>query len=120
MPAAAFCASHKVDCASIASARMEIKVRTIDGGRAAAAVLTQAWLEDPLSDVRCAAVAVLDDVDSHTHIFTHSHSHQAQMLADRQNQQHREVRASHAQLPQGGGTRLNRFSDIGVDLNKGG
>lgn len=44
----------------------------------------------------------------------------AQMLADRQNQQHREVRASHAQLPQGGGTRLNRFSDIGVDLNKGG
>ena len=75
MPAAAFCASHKVDCASIASARMEIKVRTIDGGRAAAAVVTQAWLEDPLSDVRCAAVAVLDDVDSHTHIFTYSLIH---------------------------------------------
>jgi len=44
----------------------------------------------------------------------------AQMQADRVNQQHREIRASHAQLPEGGGTRLNRFSDIGVDLNKGG
>lgn len=51
-----------------------------------------------------------------------------QMLADRANSAQREIRASHAQLPQGGGAgaagyggaRVTRFGDVGVDLNKGG
>ena len=44
----------------------------------------------------------------------------AQMQADRSNTATRELRTSRAQLPAGGGANINRYGDIGVDLNSGG